>query len=207
MRGVGFNPPDEEHWNVVHDQGAQFFIVEVGPEWTKRVHDYGLSLGEAAVFRQGVLNWLGFRLYRAARESDGASALAIEGLALEMIAELSRRGSNLPKDESPYWLKQARDLIHAQFAESLTVSFIAKTVGVHPVHLARVFRRNYHTTIGEYVRQLRVESACQDISSTDLSLAAIAVNAGFYDQGHLSRMVKGFTGMTPAQYRSLSRSR
>lgn len=207
MRGVGFNPPDEEHWNVVHDKGAQFFIVEVGPEWTRRAHDYGLSLGEAAVFRQGVLNWLGFRLYRAARESDGASALAIEGLALEMIAELSRRGSNLPKDESPYWVKQARDLIHAQFAESLTVSFIAKTVGVHPVHLARVFRRTYHTTIGEYVRQLRVESACQDISSTDLSFAAIAVNAGFYDQGHLSRMVKAFTGMTPAQYRSLSRSR
>ena len=203
---VGFNPPDEEHWDVVHDKGAQSFIVEVGPEWTRRVHDYGLTLGEATAFRQGVMSWLGFRLYRESRQSDSASALAIEGLALEMIAELSRRGTNLPKEESPYWLKQARDLIHAQFTESLTVAFIAETVGVHPVHLARMFRRNYHATIGEYVRRLRVESACHDISSTDLSFAEIAANAGFYDQGHLSRMVKTFTGMTPAEYRSLSRS-
>jgi len=152
-----------------------------------------------------MMNWLGFRLYRESRQSDQASALAIEGLALEMIAELSRYGTNLPKEESPCWLKQARDLIHAQFTESLTVAFIARTVGVHPVHLARVFRRNYHATIGEYVRRLRVESACREISSTDLSFATIAVNAGFYDQGHLSRMVKHSTGMTPAQYRSFSR--
>jgi AraC family transcriptional regulator len=207
VQSVGFNPPDEEHWNFVHDKGARFFIVEVGPEWTMRVHDHGLRLGEAAVFRRGMLNWLGFRLYRESRQSDRASALVIEGLALEMIAELSRHGTNLPKDESPYWLKQARDLIHAQFTESLTVAFIAKAVGVHPVHLARVFRRNYGTTIGEYVRQLRVESACHEISSSDLSFAAIAVNAGFYDQGHLSRIVKRFTGMAPGEYRALCRSR
>jgi AraC family transcriptional regulator len=207
VQGVGFNPPDEEHWNIVHDKGARFLIVEVGPDWTRRAHDHGLRLGEAVVFRRGMMNWLGFRLYREARQSDGVSALAIEGLALEILAELSRRRANLSKDESPYWLKQARELIHAHFKESLTVSFIAKTVGVHPVHLARVFRRNYHATIGEYVRQLRVESACRDISSTDLPLATIAADAGFYDQGHLSRMVKCFTGMTPAEYRSLSRSR
>ena len=204
-RGVGFNPPDDEHWNVVHAKGARFFIIEVGHEWTNRVHDHALKLGEAAVFPKGVMNWLGVRLYREARQSDGASALAIEGLALEMIAELCRRETNGSRKESPYWLKQAQDLIHSQFAEQLTVAFIAETVGVHPVHLARMFRRNYHVTIGEYVRQLRIESACHDIASTDLPFAEIAAKAGFYDQGHLSRMVKHSTGMTPAQYRSFSR--
>jgi AraC family transcriptional regulator len=153
----------------------------------------------------GVLNWLGYRLYREAQWGDAISTLAIEGLALEMIAEMSRR--RLTEAAVPYWLRQARDLIHAQFTQSLTVSSIAETVGVHPVHLARMFRKTYRCTIGDYVRELRTELACREISSTNLPLSEIASKAGFYDQGHLSRIVKERTGMTPSQYRSLCRPR
>lgn len=206
-RVVGFNPANEEHSNVIHEEGARFFIVEIEPDLAKRARKHSLPLDRSVVFHEGLVNWLGFRLYREAQQSDEVSSLAIEGLALEMIAEMSRSNTKFGESSSPYWLRQARDLIQAQFAESLNVSSIAGTVGVHPVHLARTFRRKYGSTIGDYVRQLRLELACREISSTDLPFAEIAAKAGFYDQGHLSRLFKRFSGMTPGQYRSVSRPR
>jgi AraC family transcriptional regulator len=122
-----------------------------------------------------------------------------------MIATLWRMNGGKRRGQPPSWLAQARDMIQDQFTESLSISEIATTVGVHPVHLARTFRKYHGFSVGDYVRRLRIERARLDISSSGLSLAEIALKAGFCDQGHLSRVFKRFTGMTPAKYRALFR--
>ena len=60
---------------------------------------------------------------------------------------------------------------------------------------------------GEYIRQLRVEYACRQLSSSSTALAEIASAAGFSDQSHFSRTFKRQIGMTPSQYRAISRAR
>jgi len=80
-------------------------------------------------------------------------------------------------------------------------------VGIHPVHLAREFRRHYQCTIGEYVRRLKVEYACLQISVSEASLHQIALAAGFFDQSHFARTFKQIMGVTPGNYRRFYRSR
>jgi AraC family transcriptional regulator len=203
-QGVGFNPPDEEHSNVVHSKGARFFIIELSQKWNSDARDRQIEFGSAAVYKAGTLNWLANRLYHEARFADDVSPLAIEGLALEMMAEISRQ-SRFDKASTPPWLTQAREIIHDRFAETLTTSAIAEAVGVHPVRLARAFRNSYHSTIGDHVRRIRVEFACSELSGSAHPLSEIAANAGFCDQAHLTRVFKKFTGVTPAQYRSATR--
>ncbi len=197
---VGFNAAQEEHSNTISKSGARFLILEIDRNITERLPKLEGRFGSSDVFRGGDLNWLGLRLYREASQFDEVSSLAVEGLGLEMIATLYRMNIKC-SGRVPQWLLEARDLIHAHFAEPLSVSKIADTVGVHSVHLTRTFRQHYRASIGEYVRRLRVESAQRDISSTDLSLAEVALRSGFYDQGHLSRVFKRFTGLTPGAYR------
>jgi len=204
---VGFNPPDEEHSNFVHDTGARFLIVEVSPAWMKRISNYSGILRRSFVLQAKQLRYLGFRLYREAQHVDAVSQLAIEGLLFEVVAETSRLAANRKPDKHPRWLEQARELIHAHFADSLTITAIAQTVGIHPVHLSRVFRIHHQCTIGDYIRQLRIDFVCHELSATAASLAEIACKAGFYDQAHLSRTFKRLAGMTPAQYRASDRSR
>ena len=204
---VGFNAPDEEHSNFIHGAGARFLIVEISPAWLRHVSEYSNTLKQSFVFQGGPLGYLGLRLYREAAQIDGVSQLAIEGLLLEVVAESSRLDTDSKIDKYPQWLEQAREVIHAHFTGALTVMTIARKVGIHPVHLARVFRRHQHCTIAEYIRQLRLEFVCRELSASDQSLADIAANAGFYDQGHLSRVFKRLTRMTPSQYRISSRSR
>jgi AraC family transcriptional regulator len=200
----GFNLADEEHSNVVHTSGARFFIVELGPEWPIRARDGFINLDKSFFIQGGILTWLGFKLYKEARQLDDVSPLAIEGLILEIIAEMSRQASDTQKGRLPNWLRQSEEILHEHFAERLSMSFIAKAVGVHPVHLAKVFRKINHCTVGDYVRRLRVEFACQEISRAKAPLAEIAVRAGFYDQGHFSKTFKRFTGLTPTQYQKSS---
>jgi AraC family transcriptional regulator len=135
------------------------------------------------------------------------SAIAIEGLFLEILAEAARHNLNASSGKVPKWLDQARQFLQANFSDSFTIDSVASLVGAHPAHLARSFRRHYGCTIGEYTRQLRIEFACRKLSSTDAALAEIASASGFYDQGHFSRTFKRLTGITPARFRELARAR
>jgi AraC family transcriptional regulator len=99
-------------------------------------------------------------------------------------------------------LSAARDLLNANFSDPVNLVQLAHTVGVHPTHLARSFKRHYSTTVGEYIRRLRLDWATKQLAETDDSLADIAAAAGFYDQSHFSHTFKQYTGLTPAEFRA-----
>jgi AraC family transcriptional regulator len=147
------------------------------------------------------------RLYREARATDGASALAVEGLSLEVLAVLSRKRSEQRGlgARPPSWLMRAKELIHAQFRQTTTHEDLAKAVGVHPVYLAGEFRKHFRSTIGEYIRRLRVEQASRELVTSDVPLVEIALAAGFADQSHFSKVFKRLAGMTPSQFRASAR--
>lgn len=181
--------------------GAHSFLIEIAPQRLERVHEL-LTLREPLFLHGGLSAWLAMRLYMEARKNDAASSLAVEGLALEILAELSRRQATVSQRKPPVWLERAREIIHAQFQESLTHEDIAKAICIHPVHLASLFRQHYGCTIGEYVRKLRIEFACREISASNVPLADIAQAAGFSDQSHFSKVFRQHTGMTPARFRA-----
>jgi AraC family transcriptional regulator len=198
-------PSGERHAQRFNDSEVHCLIVEVEQGWLERVRENRTPLNDSAV-HGGLSVWLATRLYKEFQLADEASSLAIEGLALEVMAELSRHRGRPAGRKPPKSLERTRELLHDHFFEALTLDGIAKSVGTHPVHLARVFRRYHHCTIGEYVRKLRIEFACREISATDCQLALIASRAGFYDQSHFSRTFKRIMGITPGQYRAAFRS-
>jgi AraC family transcriptional regulator len=198
---LAFHPSEEGHSEQFHDESVRSFNVEVQPSYTQRVRQHSSILDRPAAFQGGSLCWLGTKLYREFVYKDSVSPLAIEGLVLEIMADGSRE-SNQPLGARPrLWLKQARDLLQARFMDPLTVTEIATAVDVHPVHLSREFHKHYHSTIGQYVRQLKVGLACRKIIEDDPPLAQVAIEAGFFDQSHFSRVFKSLTGVTPSQFR------
>ncbi|HET7112109.1 MAG TPA: AraC family transcriptional regulator, partial [Pyrinomonadaceae bacterium] len=135
------------------------------------------------------------------RVKDSVAPIIVEGLMLEMLGHASRSLITMPVRE-PSWLMQLREMLHGQFNDPLHLVEIAQTVGVHPTHLARTFKKHYRTTVGEYVRRLRLDWATRQLSETEASIAEIALAAGFYDQSHFSHLFKEHTGFTPAEFRA-----
>jgi AraC family transcriptional regulator len=196
-----FHPRGESHSDHFQTE-AHCFNVQLDA----RRYDRPARLNQPASFRGGPLALLATKLYREFRAPDEVSELAIEGLALEMTAEAARAVRSPGHPPAP-WLGRARELLHAHFAGRLSVAEVAAAVGVHPAHLAREFRHHHRRTVGEYVRQLRVEFACRQIASTDTPLSQVAVEAGFFDQSHFARTFKLLTGLSPAAYRKDFRTR
>jgi AraC family transcriptional regulator len=191
-------PAGETH-STTTEFGAISFAMELEPRWIERFEG-GLLPPIPSIFELGSLNALTARLYREFNETDPSSGLAIEGMALEMIAAIMRFG-DIPRGAAPHWLRGVREIIQQRFRESITVTGMAREVDIHPVYLATTFRRKYGHSIAAYVRELRIQYAIRQLSESADSLATIAQAAGFADQSHFCRIFKRVTGMTPATYR------
>jgi AraC family transcriptional regulator len=101
----------------------------------------------------------------------------------------------------PGWLDRIDEMLRADFRSRLSLEDFANAVGQSPERVSSVFRRFYHHSIAEEQRRLRIEFACERLRDPDISLADIALDAGFSDQPHFSRAFKEITGITPARYR------
>jgi AraC family transcriptional regulator len=143
-------------------------------------------------------------MHREFRRRDDLTPLALEGMLLELVAELARGAAPRGRTEAPRWLRAATDFLHAHCAETITAEAVAAAAGVHPSHLMRAFRRHHGCTVGEYVRRLRVECALRLLHASDAPLAQIALDAGFCDQAHFSRAFKAHFGVSPGEFRRRS---
>jgi AraC family transcriptional regulator len=202
---IVFHPPGDRHAVDFHNAEVRIFRVEIKSRWLERTLEYGSAPESSSDFHGGLISTLCWRLYGEFQNGDVCSPLTIEGLMLEITAELLRLQVNKVGKAPPRWLKEARDTVSANISEPPSIDALAQMVGVHPVSLAREFRRHYRCTIGEYVRQIRIETACQELTNSEAPLSMVATNAGFYDQSHFANTFRRYTGMTPKQYRATER--
>lgn len=199
---VIFHPAGETHSFRVHAEEVLCLTVNLGEEWADRVRSLSRPFEIGAAFRGGRLYQLGTRLYRELNKEDAASSLAIEGLVLEIVADASRQIEPVGRRNTPRWLIQAREYLDIQYMDPPSLEEMARRAGVHAVHLSRAFRSHFGCTVGDYIRQLRVEHARTQMTTTATPLVEIAADAGFSDQAHFTRIFKRMTGMTPGQFRA-----
>ena len=194
-------PPEEMHASRFDAEESRCLMVRMSPEWLCRAthsrpleHSVDLDPGEGI--------WLAARLHEEFLRDDPEAAIGIEGLVLTALAGLLRRRHPRQRRQAPPpWLGRVLDRIHASYRERLTIVALAEEEGVHPAHLARTFRRSQGATIAGTIRRLRVEHAREQLRTTRLPLAAIAIEAGFADQSHFTRSFRKSLGMTPKAYR------
>jgi AraC family transcriptional regulator len=200
-------PAGERHCDRFDCGDVRGLLIEADDEQVAGIRPYSTVLDERESFQGGVVSSIGWRVYDEMQHMHVTAPLAIEGLLLELVAAASRLGDQSGWESGrPRWLKEARDRIHAGLGSRPSLSRLARSVGVHPVTLARAFRQAFGCTVGEYVRNLRIERAALQLSQTDLSLAEIALAAGFSDQSHFSNLFRHHTGVSPSRFRRLARS-
>ena len=85
-----------------------------------------------------------------------------------------------------------------------SVSDLAHTMDVHPVHLARLFRQAFGVSIREYRTIKQVRRAAQAIVSSKAPLSRIAHDCGFSDHSHMCRAFRYVAGWNPSRLRACS---
>jgi AraC family transcriptional regulator len=195
-----YNPAGVAHSTMIGPAGAFFFTVEFRDA---ALEPLGMRLpsGTSIDTGAGELLWPGLRLYSAFKRQT-ADPLVIEACILEMLGAVA--GFEMPDrtgKTAPRWFRRVKERLQEGFREPLRMRDLARDAGVHPVHLARVFRQIERRTPGEYRQQLQVRAACERLRDRDWPLAAIASECGFADQSHFTRVFSKVAGTTPAKFR------
>jgi AraC family transcriptional regulator len=123
----------------------------------------------------------------------------MEGALVELVAVASP-----PEPEGrgvPSWLARAVEVLRDRCTESVTIAEVAAACDVHPVSLARAFRRYLHASPGEVLRQARLDRAAALLACTEHSISDIAHRCGYAHQSHLNRCFVGDLGVTPGAWR------
>lgn len=203
---VAFHPPRETHWDHFYAPGVRDLNIEIEPDRLSVFQDCSDLVDHAFASNGFEPRWLATNIYREFLNFDDLSPLAIEGLVIELLVELWRMQSR-SSSNPPAWLKKAKDIVNLRFTDRLTLSELSSFVDVHPVHLAREFRRFFRCTVGQEIRRLRIEYACSELVNGKHPLNEIALMAGFSDQSHFGRTFKNITGMTPLQFQAIRSTR
>ena len=97
-------------------------------------------------------------------------------------------------------LRQARDILQAQYQQPPDLASLARQVGLSVTLLTRGFRQMFGCSVYEYLRQLRLEQAYQLLASGTCSVSQAAWRCGYSD-AHFSRAFQKRFGVSPRQLR------
>jgi AraC family transcriptional regulator len=200
---IRYLPAGEVHENEVQAQ-SRCLHVSTDPSAFEQMRQQPTVPRRPAEMNGLTTTWLANRLYAEFSRQDTASAMAIEGLVLEILAEIARSEAADVALLAPHWLKHATEIVESRFLERLSLNEIASEVGVHYVHLSRQFHKYNRCTVGELIRRRRVQYASHLLAHSRTPLAEIALICGFSDQSHLSFLFKRYMGLSPSKFRNLA---
>lgn len=126
-----------------------------------------------------------------------------KALLLIFTARLFRKGRLLPSFAASRedTCKQILAYIQAHFGEKLTVSRIARAVGLSPTYFSAFFLRHFCQHFSAYLLHYRLEQAEALLMSTSSSVSDIALQTGFSSASHLIALFKREKGITPMAFR------
>ena len=198
---VGFHPAGLRHCDEIGSCGGRFFCIELDGRWLESARELERKLRPSPGIYEGEVAMLALRLHHEMRSEDDCSHLAAEVLVLEMLSGLDREPRPFAGTDPPAWLLRVKERLREEIRPRPALVDLARDASIHPVYLARAFRRFERCSVGQYARRLRVERACREILRGERTLADIALDAGFADQAHFTRVFKRFLGVPPGAFR------
>jgi AraC family transcriptional regulator len=139
-------------------------------------------------------------------EQDSHDRVYAEALGMALAVHLLRRygrkhSHRLPRGLTPGQVQRAMDFIKENLAKDLTLGELASITGISASHFRVLFKHSVGLPVHQYVIKCRVERAVELLSKGMLELRDVAAKSGFADQSHMSRCMRRFVGLTPAEVR------
>ncbi|MEO0468422.1 MAG: helix-turn-helix transcriptional regulator [Bacteroidota bacterium] len=188
----------EAHYNTKESAHARGFHIEFSHKWfAQRGLNTQLWEGSKLIRHPANYALLG-KLYAECCCQDMWSEASIEVLLLQLCENMQR--VERKKDKEPDWVHNLRQLLYEEPGD-VSLASLSQKLGVHPVHISRAFPKYFASSLGAYLRQLKIKQALPYVMNQQYSLTEIAAICGFSDQSHFTRTFKYYLHQTPRDFR------
>lgn len=99
-------------------------------------------------------------------------------------------------------ITEIKDYINSHYEEPLSLNYLAVKYSFSPVYLGRLFKRETGISFNEYLKRVRIQTACDLMVTSDICYQELAEMVGIGDLNYFYRLFKQVTGVTPNQYRN-----
>lgn len=129
----------------------------------------------------------------------------------KIIGSILRKGIRLREERSKgrnqSVIRTALQYMEENFTDdSLTLNRVAGVANVSANHFSALFSQKMGQTFIEYLTQLRMNRAKEQLRCTDMRSGEIALEVGYKDPHYFSFLFKKTQGCTPSEYRNQTRS-
>jgi len=192
---LGFHPTVTEHADEIAAVGTRFLLIHLSNEYSQRMLEAQPALRNAQLPRlcNARGSWLATTLLYYPHD--------MESTVPEMLSTLLPDWPTTGDGRRPKWLPRALDLLLCEYTGRPTVIDLAQRLDLHPVYLARQFRRWSGHSVCEFVNRLRVCLALEKLQRSEMPLAEIALAVGFADQSQFTKAFRRYHGTTPGSVR------
>jgi AraC-like DNA-binding protein len=101
-------------------------------------------------------------------------------------------------------LVRARDLMHAELGDKLTLTRLAKASGLSRAHFARQFAATFGVSPHQYLVRLQLDHAKRALAAGD-SVTEVCYELGFESLGSFSTSFHRRAGMSPRAWQRIAR--
>jgi AraC family transcriptional regulator len=195
---------------------SKVIVITLEPDKLQRFaqSEVGILLGDSQLknlplFRDPDICLAGVMLRDALISQDVGSEVLFESLARVFLVKLIQKYGNQTEEEMAFvqgftsrHYKRVLDYVADHFSETITVENLANTAAFSSSHFSRLFKQTIGQSPMQFVMAYRVEQAKKKLARRNLSLMEIALECGFSDQAHFSRVFKQAEGIPPKIYRA-----
>lgn len=196
---VVYHPAGLQHRSHVGPLGMTGLNIELTPEWLEENELTPLAFGSERLI-DGLREFCAtMRLIDAVVHSTVPKER--ENLLLDFVALITNDVKSLAE---PQWFEEVLRRANDLSSPRQSVREIADEVGVHPVHLARVFQRLTGESLCGRLQRMRLRLAVS-LMLSGMTAGEAALEAGFGDQFYMSRCFQREFGFSPRHLKSLHR--
>jgi transcriptional regulator GlxA family with amidase domain len=98
-------------------------------------------------------------------------------------------------------LEAVLNYLLTHYEEKIDFHGLARLASLSLSQLDRRFKRLFQLTPQQFLLRVRLNAACQMLTSTEKGISQIALQTGFYDQSYFTKHFRRQMGATPTAYR------
>ena len=137
---------------------------------------------------------------------ERAARLEVQARLLRFAARMSIGAVSRHSAPTLSRADQLACYIARNYREPLTSQSIAEANGLHPNYAMNLFRHAFGTTITTFITQHRISHAQRLLATTDDTILAVALDAGFQSLSRFNEAFKAACGCSPSEYRKAHRT-
>ena len=191
-----FHNWQDAHYNIKPPEFTRGFHIELNENWFSSLEIQITDFEGSINLKSPVIKNLMNQIFIETKINDTYSNVSIESNLIHIFNSLTK--INRHNSRKPTWVNQLKELlIEEQIDHSL--KNLSSKLEIHPVHLSREFNRYFGTSLGNYIRLIKLNKALCMLTSNKYSLTEICYQCGFYDQSHFITNFKRIYNTTPSK--------